>query len=276
MNERFNESCNEQTDLYGKLLRLEWLMRRCSMAGHRKHGPMGDPHRGQGRILSLLKLRPEISQRDLCYLLDMRPQSLGELLNKLERSGYITRTISDADRRAMIVRLTPEGEKASEQQAELDMMFNIFTDGELIQLEGYIDRLIEKLETLVEAYPNDRPNPFERHEAALENMVRSWAKKIGEMDQDEFLKWIGEVGSMSTKQFMHWANELGGMSQARFIAWAEQMRKYRKDFDPRVFSGEHKGCACNKDEQKSGGGECRCDTCTPSEAQDSGGDNKPE
>lgn len=33
-------------------------------------------HIGQGRVLAILKLKPEISQRDLSYLLDMSKQSL--------------------------------------------------------------------------------------------------------------------------------------------------------------------------------------------------------
>ena len=57
----------------------------------------------------MLKLKPEISQKELSDLLDMRPQSLGELLGKLERNGYITRTPSERDQRVLIIRLTDAG-----------------------------------------------------------------------------------------------------------------------------------------------------------------------
>lgn len=76
---------------------------------YRKFGPSGDPHRGQGRVLKILKLQPEISQKELGYLLDMRNQSLGELLVKLEKSGAITREPSEEDRRSMNIRLTAVG-----------------------------------------------------------------------------------------------------------------------------------------------------------------------
>ena len=76
---------------------------------YRKFGPSGDPHRGQGRVLKILKLQPEISQKELGYLLDMRNQSLGELLVKLEKSGAITREPSEEDRRSMNIRLTAAG-----------------------------------------------------------------------------------------------------------------------------------------------------------------------
>lgn len=76
---------------------------------YRKLGPSSDPHRGQGRVLALLKLQPEISQKELSYLLDMRNQSLGELLVKLEKSGAITREPSEEDRRSMNIKLTQTG-----------------------------------------------------------------------------------------------------------------------------------------------------------------------
>ena len=51
--------------------------------------PYGDSRRGQGRVLAILKMQPEISQKELLYLLDMRPQSLGELLSKLEKTDTL-------------------------------------------------------------------------------------------------------------------------------------------------------------------------------------------
>ena len=105
---------NEQ-DLLEKFYKLAWLLRR-GMIGHlREHGPMGAPYQGQGRILSLLKLTPEIGQKELAHILNIRSQSLGELLAKLERNGYITRTPSEADRRGMDIRLTESGKAVSEQ-----------------------------------------------------------------------------------------------------------------------------------------------------------------
>ena len=65
-------------DLIMQLTRVEWLLHRYHQQNHRHFGPMGDPRRGQGRVLAILKLQPEISQKDLSYLLDMRAQSLGD------------------------------------------------------------------------------------------------------------------------------------------------------------------------------------------------------
>jgi DNA-binding MarR family transcriptional regulator len=139
---------NEQ-DLLEKFYQLTWLLRR-SMMGHlRDHGPMGAPYQGQGRILSLLKLKPEISQKELSHILNIRSQSLGELLAKLERSGYITRTASSVDRRGMDIRLTESGKAVSEQDvepAQHESVFECLNEEEQSTLRDYLDRLIKNLE----------------------------------------------------------------------------------------------------------------------------------
>ncbi len=138
--------------LFGKLMRLQWLMHRYHQQKHREYGPMGNPHRGQGRILTLLKMQPEISQKNLGYLLDMRPQSLGELLMKLERSGYITRTPSEEDKRVLNIRLTKEGEEAAKQagkEPDHADLFDCLSEEERETLEALLERVIDSLEQKV-------------------------------------------------------------------------------------------------------------------------------
>jgi DNA-binding MarR family transcriptional regulator len=139
---------NDQ-DLLHKLYKLEWLLRRFMVMNGRGRGPMGAPYQGQGRILSLLKLKPEISQKDLAHILDIRSQSLGELLVKLERSGFITRTPSESDRRGMDIRLTESGRAASEKDEEparMDSFFDCLNDAEQTTLGDYLGRVIQSLE----------------------------------------------------------------------------------------------------------------------------------
>ena len=140
---------NNEQDLLEKFYQLTWLLRR-SMIGHlRDRGPMGAPYQGQGRILSLLKLKPEISQKELAHILNIRSQSLGELLAKLERSGYITRTPSEVDRRGMDIRLTESGKAVSEQDVEpahQESFFDCLNEEEQTTLSDYLERLIKNLE----------------------------------------------------------------------------------------------------------------------------------
>lgn len=136
----------EKIDLIEEFVRVEWLFHRYHQQNHMHYGPMGDPRRGQGRVLTILKMQPEISQKDLSYLLDMRPQSLGEILSKLEKSGYITRTPSETDRRVMNIKLTNEGIGAiggAEREFSFDKLFECLSIDEQKNLSGYLRRIIE-------------------------------------------------------------------------------------------------------------------------------------
>lgn len=139
-----------QSSLMEQLFRLVILLRRYQHQLLREGAGGGDPLRGQGRVLSLLRLKPEITQKELSYLLDMRNQSLGELLGKLERSGYITRTASEQDRRVMNVKLTEAGAQAAEeiekQQESHNKLFDCLSEDEQRTMGEYLDRLIGELE----------------------------------------------------------------------------------------------------------------------------------
>lgn len=152
---------NDQSNLYELYFRLVWLERRYQLQKLKEFGPMANPHQGQGRILSLLKMKPEISQKDLSTILNIRSQSLGELLAKLERSGYITRTPSEADRRVIQICLTDEGKKVAnqtEKQFENINLFRCLSEEEQIIIGGYFKRIIKDLE-----------NQFEDDESELYN-----------------------------------------------------------------------------------------------------------
>ncbi len=139
---------NEPDDLLEQLVRLEWLLKRQHLRRHLERGPMASPQRGQGRILSLLKLKPEISQKELSDILDIRPQSLGELLAKLEKAGYIERTPSQADKRGMDVKLTEAGRAAAEQPNEGPVgLFDVLSEDERVQFAASLAKIIEKMES---------------------------------------------------------------------------------------------------------------------------------
>ena len=152
-----NENNEENYDLTEQFTRIEWLLHRYHQQNHTHHGPMGDPRKGQGRVLAVLKMQPEISQKDLLFLLDMRPQSLGELLTKLEKNGYITRTQSETDRRIMNIKLTKEGTEATtEQEFSFDKLFECLSEEEQMNLSIYLSRIIETIEAQL---GDEQPGP---------------------------------------------------------------------------------------------------------------------
>lgn len=168
---------NINRELLEQLFHLEWLLRRSQMFHHRTHGPMGAPYQGQGRILALLKLKPEISQRELSTILDIRSQSLGELLAKLENQGYITRTPSTEDRRVMNISLTEAGKAAAEKNvepADLESFFDCLTEEEQTILSGYLERLIKTLKDQMKAGEADSgmPSREDFHDRRFGRMFR--------------------------------------------------------------------------------------------------------
>ncbi|BDR56577.1 MarR family winged helix-turn-helix transcriptional regulator [Xylocopilactobacillus apis] len=140
---------NNDYEIQHKLMHLQMLLKKWHMKNRMEHGPFSDPTFGQGRVLALLKMQDKISSKDLSFLLNIRPQSLNELLNKLEKAGYIERTPSEEDKRVILVHLTEEGRKASEEVAPVNKVFNSLNSEELNQFSDYLDRIISNLESEV-------------------------------------------------------------------------------------------------------------------------------
>lgn len=134
----------ESKKLMNLLMRLEGLLRRQMMGGRQR--AVMNPHRGQGRVLSILRMKKEITQKELTYILDMSKQAIGELLSKLEHCGYITRTPSEEDGRVMIVTLTEKGRTVSDEMDldgdESENLFQCLTREEQKNLGEYLERLI--------------------------------------------------------------------------------------------------------------------------------------
>lgn len=134
-----------ERELMELMAQFEMIMRREMMGRHHNMSSF-NPHRGQGRIMSLLKMQPEISQKDLSFLLDMSKQALAELLGKLEAAGYITRTPSETDKRVMMIRLTEAGRVAADaiekEGNASDSVFSCLSKEEQATFRNFLQRLI--------------------------------------------------------------------------------------------------------------------------------------
>lgn len=144
----------DTNELLRKIVRVGMLLHRYQGMYFRAYGPFANPVRGQGRVLSILKMKPQISQKELSYLLDMRQQSLSELLQKLEKSGLITRAADSEDKRAVLISLTPEGMQCAPEGQENafagDTLFDCLTGEERALFEGLLDRLAVSLQRKLE------------------------------------------------------------------------------------------------------------------------------
>ncbi len=97
--------------------------------GHGGHGEHGE-HGGHGehgarepmsreRILTLLDEEGAVSQNALAARLQIRPQSVSELLGKLEKDGYIVRTQNEQDKREFLVSLSEAGKQRADEVKDL-------------------------------------------------------------------------------------------------------------------------------------------------------------
>ncbi|HBE78957.1 MAG TPA: MarR family transcriptional regulator [Firmicutes bacterium] len=132
-----------------QMMQLQMLLHRYQIQNFMFFGPWGNPNRGQGRVLSILKMKPEISQKELGYLLNMSKQSLAEILGKLEKKGYLIKETSDEDKRSFNIKLTEKGATIAgdmdDTSTDLQNLFEGFRDEELANFSEYLNRIIERL-----------------------------------------------------------------------------------------------------------------------------------
>ena len=143
-NNKSFEGQHGEVSLARKVGRMGMLIHRYYDALAHQHGAAGDPLRGQGRVLALLKAKPTTTQRELSFLLDMRQQSLSELLAKLEEKGFVERVTSKDDRRTNVIRL------ADDAVPVVDECVRKFRSMDALLMAGLSDEDQERLMDLLE------------------------------------------------------------------------------------------------------------------------------
>ncbi|MBR1703901.1 MAG: MarR family transcriptional regulator [Clostridia bacterium] len=138
----------------------EELIRQVWEEQHRQHGLIRRKRRGDGErppahqehLLHILKRHPLINQKDLAEKVHVRPQSLGEMLGKMEEGGLILRKKDPADGRATHVEMTPAGEALEREHhekvfREIKARYSALTDDELteyLRLTRIINETLEQ------------------------------------------------------------------------------------------------------------------------------------
>jgi len=107
-------------------------------------------HHAQGRVLSIIRERGDITQAELLELLDVRSSSLSEVLGKLERTNLIARRRNEADKRGFIISATAEGEALLGGHEgtfgeSADRFFACIDDTEKEQLRSILLKIVEAL-----------------------------------------------------------------------------------------------------------------------------------
>ncbi|MDO4565719.1 MAG: MarR family transcriptional regulator [Oscillospiraceae bacterium] len=114
----------------------------------RGFGPQGPHKPGRDRLLALLAEEDGIAQRELLERADIRPSSLSEALDKLQKEGLIERRENSDDRRESLVFLTEDGRALAVRMQErlaarAEALFAPLSEQEKTQLFELLNKLLE-------------------------------------------------------------------------------------------------------------------------------------
>lgn len=129
---------------------LASLFRQASRMMARAYHRRDHAHHAQAHVLSVIRERGPINQRELLELLDVRSSSLSEVLSKLERNELIERRRNEEDRRSFVVSATDKATDAFPEQEgpgreSADHLFACLDQDERDSLAAMLAKIIETL-----------------------------------------------------------------------------------------------------------------------------------
>ncbi len=140
---------NVNQEIVQDFFRIVHMMRRKK----REDSPVKEEHKGgqprfRERILVILSQHEEgMSQKAIADFLHVRPQSVSEILDKLQQDALIIRKQNENDRRQYLIYVTEEGKRRGEQQqAETryiaDALMQDLSEEETDTLKKLLERVI--------------------------------------------------------------------------------------------------------------------------------------
>lgn len=150
---------NRENDVILAVLKLSRAMRRCPPDPGKLPFPPAI-----GRLLECVAANNNVSSRELCEMLDVRPSSLSEMMARAESEGWITRTVDEEDRRIQRVSLSEKGGEAvsrmrEAREADYEKKTACFTEDEKAQFCALSNRLSDHMESLAADIPEFMRRP---------------------------------------------------------------------------------------------------------------------
>ena len=101
-------------------------------------------------ILNFIYNNPDCTQVEIASELYISPASVAISTKRLQKAGLIDKAVDESSLRTNRISLTESGREIVEKSRVLmmktdDVMFADFTDEELVQLEGYLKRMVRNL-----------------------------------------------------------------------------------------------------------------------------------
>ena len=105
----------------------------------------------QGRILDVLWQGDGISSREISQRTGLASSTLTSMIDRMEAQGLVVRMPSPSDRRAIHIFLTDEARRLQEEYNRVseemtDIYFRGFSEDEVTQFEGYLQRVLHNIE----------------------------------------------------------------------------------------------------------------------------------
>lgn len=118
----------------------------------KRHPRHGKHQHGGRKILSILNHEGEMIAKDLAEKLDIRPASLSEALDRLEKRGLIKRISDENDQRRILISLSDEAKmmmaNRKHQKDELELKIaQALSDEEISQFIQISEKIISVLRT---------------------------------------------------------------------------------------------------------------------------------
>lgn len=111
--------------------------------------------RSQHQILMYIAKFPNASQKDIANCRHVSTSTIAVSLKKLEKGGYISRMMDAEDNRFNQICITPKGREIVDNSIQVfkrveEALFASFSEEELEQFEGFLDRARLNMEYLMQ------------------------------------------------------------------------------------------------------------------------------
>lgn len=108
--------------------------------------------KGQAHLLVLIRDNDGCTQKELSEMVGIKYSSMSERVNKLENLGYIERSVDESNSKYKRVFITSAGKMAAVQCRRIqnefdDIIYKGFTKKDIKQLETYLEKIIDNIET---------------------------------------------------------------------------------------------------------------------------------
>lgn len=125
------------------------LARRMRREWRASDGADGGPPPAEARALTIVMHRDGVRPGALADRLGISPRSATGVVDALEARGLVARQADPSDRRACLVRPTPDGRAAfarlrRERHTRVDALFAVLTPDERAQLDALLRRVLDQ------------------------------------------------------------------------------------------------------------------------------------